>query len=58
MDRPEVNRPAAHTSLLRNYAVLLYTVAMLAVVLTVSLLGFAADRSYLLLMKRVLRWRE
>ena len=32
--------------------------AMFAVVLTVSLLGFAADRGYLMLMKRVLRWRE
>ena len=32
--------------------------AMFAVVLTVSLLGFIADRSYLMLMKRVLRWRE
>jgi len=32
--------------------------AMFAVVLTVSFLGFAADRSYLLLMRRVLRWRE
>jgi NitT/TauT family transport system permease protein len=32
--------------------------AMFAVVLTVSLLGFAADRAYLLLMNRALRWRE
>jgi NitT/TauT family transport system permease protein len=32
--------------------------AMFAVVVTVALLGFAADRSYLLLMKRMLRWRE
>ena len=32
--------------------------AMFAVVLTVSFLGFAADRCYLLLMRRVLRWRE
>jgi NitT/TauT family transport system permease protein len=32
--------------------------AMFAVVLTVSFLGFAADRSWLMLMKRVLRWRE
>jgi NitT/TauT family transport system permease protein len=32
--------------------------AMFAVVLTVALLGFAADRSYLMLMRRVLRWRE
>ena len=32
--------------------------AMFAVVLTVSLLGFAADRGYLMLMRRVLRWRE
>ncbi len=32
--------------------------AMFAVVLTVALLGFAADRGYLLLMRRVLRWRE
>jgi NitT/TauT family transport system permease protein len=32
--------------------------AMFAVVLTVSLLGFVADRSYLALTKRVLSWRE
>ena len=32
--------------------------AMFAVVLTVALLGFAADRCYLLVMRRVLRWRE
>jgi NitT/TauT family transport system permease protein len=32
--------------------------AMFAVVLTVSALGFAADRLYLMLMRRVLRWRE
>ncbi|HEY3912028.1 MAG TPA: ABC transporter permease [Stellaceae bacterium] len=32
--------------------------AMFAVVLTVSLLGFAADRIWLQLMKRMLRWRE
>jgi NitT/TauT family transport system permease protein len=32
--------------------------AMFAVVLTVSLLGFTADRLYLTLMRRVLRWRE
>ena len=32
--------------------------AMFAVVLTVALLGFAADRVYLLLMRRMLRWRE
>ncbi len=32
--------------------------AMFAVVLTVSILGFAADRGYLMLMKRVLSWRE
>jgi NitT/TauT family transport system permease protein len=31
--------------------------AMFAVVLTVSFLGFAADRLWLLLMRRVLRWR-
>lgn len=31
--------------------------AMFAVVLTVSLLGFAADRLYLMLMRRMLRWR-
>jgi ABC-type nitrate/sulfonate/bicarbonate transport system permease component len=31
---------------------------MFAVVLTVSLLGFAADRLYLMLMNRILRWRE
>lgn len=32
--------------------------AMFAVVLTVALLGFAADRCWLLLMRRALRWRE
>ena len=32
--------------------------AMFAVVLTVALLGFFADRSYLLVMRRMLRWRE
>jgi NitT/TauT family transport system permease protein len=32
--------------------------AMFAVVLTVALLGFAADRGYLMLMRRVLAWRE
>ena len=32
--------------------------AMFAVVLTVALLGFFADRSYLLVMRRILRWRE
>ncbi len=32
--------------------------AMFAVVLTVAFLGFAADRGYLVLMKRMLRWRE
>jgi UDP-GlcNAc:undecaprenyl-phosphate GlcNAc-1-phosphate transferase len=32
--------------------------AMFAVVLTVSLLGFAADRFYLTLVRRVLAWRE
>jgi NitT/TauT family transport system permease protein len=32
--------------------------AMFAVVLTVALLGFAADRLYLMLMRRVLVWRE
>ena len=32
--------------------------AMFAVVLTVAFLGFAADRIYLLLMQRALRWRE
>jgi NitT/TauT family transport system permease protein len=31
--------------------------AMFAVVLTVAFLGFAADRAWLLLMRRVLRWR-
>jgi ABC-type nitrate/sulfonate/bicarbonate transport system permease component len=31
--------------------------AMFSVVLTVSLLGFAADRVYLLWMNWVLRWR-
>lgn len=32
--------------------------AMFAVVLTVAALGFAADRLYLMLMRRILRWRE
>jgi ABC-type nitrate/sulfonate/bicarbonate transport system permease component len=32
--------------------------AMFATVLTVALLGFIADRAYLLLMQRVLRWRR
>jgi NitT/TauT family transport system permease protein len=32
--------------------------AMFAVVLTVALLGFAADRAYQLLMQRVLQWRD
>ena len=32
--------------------------AMFAVVLTVALLGFAADRGYLMLMRRILAWRE
>src|SRR5215469_6871936 len=32
--------------------------AMFAVVMTVALLGFAADRGYLMLMRRVLAWRE
>lgn len=32
--------------------------AMFAVVMTVALLGFAADRAYQLLMRRVLQWRE
>ena len=32
--------------------------AMYAVVMTVSLLGFAADRGYQMLMNRMLRWRE
>ena len=32
--------------------------AMFAVVLTVALLGFAADRAYLMLMRRLLAWRE
>jgi NitT/TauT family transport system permease protein len=31
--------------------------AMFATVLTVALIGFFADRGYLLLMKRILRWR-
>jgi NitT/TauT family transport system permease protein len=31
---------------------------MFAVVLTVAFLGFAADRAYLLLVQRVLRWRD
>jgi ABC-type nitrate/sulfonate/bicarbonate transport system permease component len=32
--------------------------AMYAVVLTVAFLGFAADRLYLLFMRRMLRWRD
>ena len=32
--------------------------AMFATVLTVALLGFAADRAYQLLMRRMLRWQE
>jgi ABC-type nitrate/sulfonate/bicarbonate transport system permease component len=32
--------------------------AMFAMVLTVALLGFIADRAYLMLMRRVLRWRS
>src|SRR6516225_602918 len=32
--------------------------AMFAVVITVAALGFAADRGYLMLMRRVLAWRE
>jgi NitT/TauT family transport system permease protein len=32
--------------------------AMFAVVLTVAFLGFAADRVYLLVMRRVLRWQD
>jgi NitT/TauT family transport system permease protein len=32
--------------------------AMFAVVLTVALLGFAADRIYLVVMQRILRWQE
>ncbi len=32
--------------------------AMFAVVLTVALLGFAADRLYLMLIRRILAWRE
>jgi NitT/TauT family transport system permease protein len=32
--------------------------AMFAVVLTVAFLGFAADRGYLTIMQRVLRWQE
>jgi NitT/TauT family transport system permease protein len=32
--------------------------AMFAVVLTVALLGFAADRGYLMLTRRILAWRE
>ena len=31
---------------------------MFAVVLTVAFLGFAADRLYILLMRRVLAWRD
>ncbi len=32
--------------------------AMFAVVLTVALLGFIADRLFLRLMRRLLRWQE
>jgi ABC-type nitrate/sulfonate/bicarbonate transport system permease component len=32
--------------------------AMFAVVLTVAFLGFAADRGYLMIMRRMLQWRE
>ena len=32
--------------------------SMFAVVLTVAFLGFVADRLYLLLMQRILAWRE
>jgi NitT/TauT family transport system permease protein len=32
--------------------------AMYAVVMTVALLGFAADRVYQMLMTRMLQWRE
>ena len=32
--------------------------AMFAVVLTVALLGFIADRLYLMLTARILAWRE
>ena len=32
--------------------------AMYAVVLTVAFLGFAADRVYLLILKRMMEWRE
>jgi NitT/TauT family transport system permease protein len=31
---------------------------MFAVVLTVALLGFVADRAYQMLMRRVLQWRD
>jgi ABC-type nitrate/sulfonate/bicarbonate transport system permease component len=31
---------------------------MFAVVLTVAFIGFAADRLYLMLMQRVLQWRD
>jgi ABC-type nitrate/sulfonate/bicarbonate transport system permease component len=31
---------------------------MFAVVLTVAMLGFAADRAYGVLMRRALQWRE
>jgi ABC-type nitrate/sulfonate/bicarbonate transport system permease component len=31
---------------------------MYAVVLTVAFLGFAADRLYLLILKRAMAWRE
>jgi hypothetical protein len=31
---------------------------MFALVLTVAFIGFAADRIYLMLMQRLLQWRE
>ena len=33
-------------------------VELFAVVLTVAFLGFAADRLYLLIMQRMMRWKE
>jgi ABC-type nitrate/sulfonate/bicarbonate transport system permease component len=32
--------------------------AMFATVLTIAVLGFLADRLYLMFMRRMLRWRE
>ena len=46
-------RRVAHTPLPRFLVIIIGT----AVVLTVAFLGFAADRFYLLILKRTLAWR-